>query len=41
MKRIVGINSNCYHGYSIEEAIRGAAEAYGTFFHERALQSDG
>lgn len=27
MKRIVGINSNCYHGYSIEEAIRGAAEA--------------
>lgn len=27
MKRIVGVNSNCYHGYSIEEAIKGAAEA--------------
>ena len=27
MKRIVGVNSNCYHGYSIEDAIRGAAEA--------------
>ena len=27
MKRIVGVNSNCYHGYSIEEAVRGAAEA--------------
>ena len=22
MKRIIGVNSNCYHGYSIEEAIR-------------------
>lgn len=27
MKRIVGVNSNCYHGYSIEEAIRGTAAA--------------
>ena len=26
-KRIVGVNSNCYHGYSIEDAIKGAAEA--------------
>lgn len=27
MKRIVGINSNCYHGYSVEEAVKGAAAA--------------
>lgn len=27
MKRIIGVNSNCYHGYSIEEAVRGAAAA--------------
>lgn len=27
MGRIVGVNSNCYHGYSIEEAIKGAAAA--------------
>ena len=27
MKRIIGVNSNCYHGYSIEEAIRGASAA--------------
>ena len=27
MKRILGINSNCYHGYSIEEAVKGAASA--------------
>lgn len=27
MKRIAAINSNCYHGYSIEDAIRGAAAA--------------
>ena len=26
-KRIVGVNSNCYHGYSIEDAIKGTAEA--------------
>ncbi len=27
MKRIVAVNSNCYHGYSIEEAIDGIAAA--------------
>ena len=27
MKRIIAINSNTYHGYSIEEAIRGIADA--------------
>lgn len=27
MKRIIGVNSNCYHGYSLEEAIKGTAEA--------------
>ena len=27
MKRIIAVNSNCYHGYSIEEALRGIAEA--------------
>lgn len=27
MKRIAGVNSNCYHGYSIEDAILGAAAA--------------
>lgn len=27
MKRIAGVNSNCYHGYPIEEAIKGAAAA--------------
>lgn len=27
MKRIVAVNSNCYHGYSIEEAIKGTAAA--------------
>lgn len=27
MKRIIGVNSNCYHGYSIEEAIKGTAAA--------------
>ena len=26
-KRIIAINSNCYHGYSIEEAIKGTAAA--------------
>lgn len=26
-KRIIGVNSNCYHGYSLEEAIRGTAAA--------------
>ena len=24
-KRIIAVNSNCYHGYSIEEAIAGIA----------------
>ena len=27
MKRIVAVNSNCYHGYSIEEAIDGISKA--------------
>lgn len=27
MKRIIAVNSNCYHGYSIEEAIDGIREA--------------
>ncbi len=27
MKRIVAVNSNCYHGFSIEEAIKGISEA--------------
>ncbi|WP_206459036.1 sugar phosphate isomerase/epimerase family protein [Anaerovorax sp. IOR16] len=27
MKRIIGVNSNCYHGYSIEEAIEGIQKA--------------
>lgn len=27
MKRIIGVNSNCYHGYSIEEALDGIARA--------------
>lgn len=27
MKRIIGVNSNCYHGYSIEEALEGIRAA--------------
>lgn len=27
MKRIIGVNSNCYHGYSLEEAIEGISKA--------------
>lgn len=27
MKRIIGVNSNCYHGYSIEEALEGISRA--------------
>ncbi len=27
MKRIIGVNSNCYHGYSVEEALEGIAAA--------------
>lgn len=27
MKRIIAVNSNCYHGYSIEQAIDGIADA--------------
>ena len=27
MNRIIAVNSNCYHGYSIEDAIRGIAAA--------------
>lgn len=27
MKRIIGVNSNCYHGYSIEQAIEGIKQA--------------
>ncbi len=27
MKRIIGVNSNCYHGYSIEEALEGISKA--------------
>lgn len=27
MKRIIGVNSNCYHGYSIEEALEGISSA--------------
>ena len=27
MKRIIGVNSNCYHGYSIEEALDGISAA--------------
>ena len=26
-KRIIGVNSNCYHGYSIEDALEGIAAA--------------
>ena len=27
MDRIIGVNSNCYHGYSIEEALEGISRA--------------
>jgi sugar phosphate isomerase/epimerase len=27
MKRIIAVNSNCYHGYSIEEALEGISAA--------------
>ena len=27
MKRMIGVNSNCYHGYSIEEALEGIHKA--------------
>ena len=27
MERIIGVNSNCYHGYRIEEALEGIAAA--------------
>ncbi|MBR0598382.1 sugar phosphate isomerase/epimerase family protein [Sinanaerobacter chloroacetimidivorans] len=27
MERIIGVNSNCYHGYAIEEAIEGIGKA--------------
>lgn len=27
MPRIIGVNSNCYHGYSIDEALEGIAAA--------------
>lgn len=27
MKRVIAVNSNCYHGYSIEDAIDGIADA--------------
>ena len=27
MERIIAVNSNCYHGYSIEEAIAGIKAA--------------
>ena len=27
MNRIIAVNSNCYHGYSVEEALRGTAAA--------------
>jgi sugar phosphate isomerase/epimerase len=27
MDRIIGVNSNCYHGYSIEEALEGIAKS--------------
>lgn len=27
MKRIVAVNSNCYHGYSLEDAIGGISNA--------------
>ena len=27
MKRIIAVNSNCYHGYSIEDAIKGIQDA--------------
>lgn len=27
MARIIGVNSNCYHGYSIEDALQGIAKA--------------
>ena len=26
-KRIIAVNSNCYHGYSMEEAIEGIRRA--------------
>lgn len=27
MKRIIAVNSNCYHGYAIEEAVAGIRRA--------------
>ena len=27
MNRIIAVNSNCYHGFTIEEAIEGIAAA--------------
>ena len=27
MKRIIGVNSNCYHGYNMEDALEGIAAA--------------
>ena len=27
MKRTIGVNSNCYHGYSVEDALEGIAAA--------------
>ena len=27
MKRIIAVNSNCYHGYTIEEAVAGIRKA--------------
>ena len=27
MARMIGVNSNCYHGYSIEDALEGIAKA--------------
>lgn len=27
MKRMIAVNSNCYHGFSIDEAIEGIAAA--------------
>ena len=27
MKRTIGVNSNCYHGYSVEDALSGIASS--------------
>ena len=40
MSRIIGVNSNCYHGYSIDEALEGIAAA-GFHYVELTATKDG